>query len=65
MNLNGIHPDVRRAMEAIELPEVNTMLQRLAKYGLGISVPHMHGTDCQFLPLPDGMVAVEDGLAGC
>ena len=60
--MDRIHPDVRRALEAMELPEVNEMLQRLGKYGLGIGIPHMHGEEGEFLPLPNDKVAVEEDL---
>jgi hypothetical protein len=57
-----IHPEVRRAMEAVELPEVLEIMQRLARFGLAIAVPHMHGEDGEFLPLPKGKVGLETDL---
>ena len=62
MPANEIHPDIMKAIRAVELPDVQEMMRRLAKYGLGIAVPHMHGDDGQFLPLPVNRVALEDDL---
>lgn len=54
---------LRTAQQAIYLPEVQSMLRRLAEYGLGIFMPHIHGeqTD-KFRPLPDSVIQVEAGL---
>lgn len=57
-----IHPEVQKAMDAVQIPEVQEMMQRLAKYGLAIAVPHMHGEEGDFLPLPSDKVVLEDGL---
>lgn len=60
---NGeIHPDVQRAMKAISEPEVQEILQRLARFGLAIAVPHMPGDQGEFLPLPKDRVGFEAGL---
>lgn len=58
----SIHPDVQKAMNAINEPEVQDILKRLSKYGLAVSVPHMHGDKGNFLPLPNDRVSFEEGL---
>ena len=47
------------AQGAIELPEVQEMARRLAAYGLGVFMPHMHDSAGEMLPLPEGVVQVE------
>ncbi len=57
-------PTMRAAQAAIELPEVQEMLRRLSAYRLGIFMPHKHDeVTGEFLPLPDGVLQVESGLA--
>lgn len=50
------------AQRAIELPEVQEMIRRLAAYGLGVCLPHMHDAAGNMLPLPEGVLQVEDDL---
>jgi len=51
------------AQEAINLPEVQEMLRRLAEYKLGIFMPHMHDEHTgEFQLLPDDVMQVESGL---
>ena len=57
-------PEIAKAMQAIELPEVRDMLRRLAEYNLGICIPHMHRPDLDFDVLPPDTVQVEDGGKG-
>ena len=54
-----IHERLAEAQRAIELPEVQGMIRRLAQYGLGVSIPHMHDEAGNMLPLPEGVVQVE------
>ncbi|KFI22270.1 hypothetical protein [Nitrosococcus oceani] len=54
-----VHPEIRRAIENINEPEVQKMLKRLSEYGLGIMVPHSHTEDDGFAPLPKGKVQFE------
>lgn len=62
-NINSLPDELRRAQEAIHLPEVQDMLRKLSAYHLGISMPHMHTEDTgEFLPLPADLVQVEAGL---
>jgi hypothetical protein len=35
-------PELQKAQDAIDLPEVQEMLKALAKYNLGIAMPHKH-----------------------
>lgn len=53
-------PEISKAMQAIELPEVRDMLRRLAEYNLGVCIPHMHRTDLDFDMLPSDTVQVEE-----
>ncbi len=60
----GLLPALRTAQDAIHLPEVQAMLQRLADYQLGIFMPHMHDEQTgEFQPLADDVMQVESGLA--
>ena len=60
----GLPPPLRTAQDAIHLPEVQAMLQKLSEYQLGIFMPHMHDEQTgKFQPLPDAVVQVESGLA--
>ena len=54
---------VHEAAEAIKRPEVQEMIRRLADYGLGVCVPHMHteGTG-EFAGLPHELVQSESQL---
>lgn len=40
-NVNGLGDDLRIAQESINLPEVQEMLRKLAKFNLGICLPHI------------------------
>jgi hypothetical protein len=52
---------VARANEAVRNPEVQAMVRELAKYGLGVFLPHIH-TPQGFAPLPSDTVQVEADL---
>ena len=55
-------PALSRAQAAIQLPEVQAMLQRLSKFDLGIFMPHQHDERTgDFQPLPDDVMQVEAG----
>ena len=54
---------LRAAQDAMHLPEVQEMLERLSKYKLGIFMPHMHDEKTGgFQPLADDVMQVESGL---
>ena len=54
---------LRTAQNAMHLPEVQEMLKRLAKYQLGIFMPHMHDEKTgDFQLLADDVMQVESGL---
>lgn len=55
----SLHPMVEQAQRAIEAPEVQEMLRRLATYGLGVFMPHLHPEEGGFLPLPEHLVQLE------
>jgi hypothetical protein len=51
--------EVRRAIDAVNLPEVQAIIKELAVYGLGVYAPHMHTREQAFAVLPDDMIQVE------
>lgn len=53
---------LRTAQEAIALPEVQEILKQLAKYNLGVCMPHIHTADEDFADLPNDLVQVEENL---
>lgn len=50
------------AQDAINLPEVQEMVKRLAAYNLGVFMPHIHDSEGNMLPMPEEIVQVEDDL---
>jgi hypothetical protein len=52
-------PEVRQAIEAVNLPEVQDLIRQLAKYNLAVCVPHMHTRQQGFAALPADTVQVE------
>lgn len=57
-----IHPDIQKAIDAIHLPKVQNMMKELSKYGLAITVPHMHSENGNFVPLPHNKISCENKL---
>ena len=54
---------VEQAAEAIKTEEVQEIIKRLAKYGLGVCIPHMHAKDTgDFRDLPNDLVQRESQL---
>ena len=65
-NAYGLPNSLITAQAAMNLPEVQEMLQRLSKYQLGIFMPHIHDEKTgQFQPLDDDVMQVESGLQVC
>jgi hypothetical protein len=56
-----MHPSVENAIASINNPEVQSFVQQLSKYGLGVSVPHMHDEESLTL-LPENLVVMEEDL---
>lgn len=54
-----IHPEIQHALAAVEAPEVQDLIRQLSRYGLAVALPHRHGKNGNFLPLPDDRVAFE------
>jgi hypothetical protein len=52
---------VERAIEAVDIPEVQAMIKVLNNYGLGVFMPHIH-TKNGFEPLPRDKVQLEGDL---
>ena len=50
-----------RARQAVDLPEVQAIIQQLGKHGLGVFIPHAHTSD-GFVPLPRDVISMESDL---
>ena len=57
----SIAPEIQRARDSIDLPEVREIMKRLADFNLGVYIPHMHRPDLDFATLPPDTVQVEEG----
>lgn len=54
---------IERASDSVQKPEVQQLIRELAKYDLGVCIPHMHDmVTGSFLPLPRDCVQSENGL---
>jgi|694.fasta_scaffold85250_10 hypothetical protein len=53
---------IEQAQQVIMNPEIKEIAQKLHEYGLGICLPHFHNEDGGFLPLPSGMMSMEEEL---
>ena len=63
INTYDLPQALRVAQDAMHLPEVQEMLERLSKYKLGIFMPHMHDEKTGgFQLLADDVMQVESGL---
>ncbi len=61
--IKGLPSALISAQEAINLPEVQSMLKRLSEFQLGIFMPHRHDEKTgAFQLLGDDLVQVESGL---
>lgn len=49
------------AHEAIQKPEVVTLIKELSRYGLAVFVPHEHPPEGGFIPLEQNRVQYESG----
>ena len=36
------HPDLQRAVRAVNTEEIQEIMRQLGKYGLAVALPHMH-----------------------
>lgn len=70
-DVNNLSPsmlptEIQTAINAIELDEVQEILQKLSKYNLGVCVPHKHNQDTgDFELLPEGTLQLETDLQVC
>ena len=55
-----VAPEVKTALAAIDLPEVQEIIKRLSHFNLAVCVPHMHTHDIDFAALPNDYVQVEE-----
>lgn len=57
----GVMNIVISAQEAIQKPEVVTLIKELSRYGLAVFVPHEHPPEGGFIPLEQNRVQYESG----
>lgn len=55
-------PMIENASRAVATAEVQEMIRRLADYGLGVFMPHLHPEEGGFRPLPRDVVQLEREL---
>ena len=55
-----ISPEIESAFDAIKTKEVQDIIKQLAKFNLGVCVPHMHSSSFDFAALPEDVVQVEE-----
>jgi len=61
--LERLPSQLKTAQEAIALPEVQEMIEKLAAYNLGVFMPHQHNElNGDFEVLPEGLVQIENDL---
>lgn len=60
--LNNLPESLQIAQKAIETGEVQEIIKQLAKYNLGVCMPHMHTENKGFVDLPKDMIQVERKL---
>lgn len=53
---------IAKAAEAVNKPEVQSIIKELSKHGLGVFIPHAHTAD-GFVPLPNDTVQLESNLS--
>ena len=62
--IDSLPEELQRAQRAIQLPEIQGMIQELSVHGLAVCMPHMHSEEGSgFAVLPDGVVQLERDLA--
>lgn len=60
--LNDLPEGLQTAQKAIETEEVQEIIKQLAKYNLGVCMPHMHTEGNGFVELPKDMMQIEQKL---
>jgi hypothetical protein len=60
--LNNLPESLQVAQKAIDTEEVQEIIKQLAKYNLGVCMPHMHTHNNGFVELPKDMIQVERQL---
>jgi hypothetical protein len=60
--LNNLPESLQLAQKAIDTEEVQEIIKQLAKYNLGVCMPHMHTNNNGFVELPKDMIQVERQL---
>ncbi|NJS12913.1 MAG: hypothetical protein HC789_22365 [Microcoleus sp. CSU_2_2] len=60
--LSNLPESLQIAQKAIETGEVQEIIKQLAKYNLGVCMPHMHIENKGFVELPKDMIQVERQL---
>jgi hypothetical protein len=57
--LDELPESMRIAQKAIKTKEVQGIIKQLARYNLGVCMPHMHVRDGDFSELPPAMISLE------
>jgi hypothetical protein len=55
-------PEIEEAANNINQPRIHEIMKELSRYGLGVSVPHAHDENGNFIRLEKGMVSLEENL---
>jgi hypothetical protein len=59
LQLAELPESMRIAQRAIETKEVRSIMEQLARYNLGVCMPHMHIREGEFSELPPDMISLE------
>ena len=60
--LNNLPESLKIAQKAIDTEEVQEMIEQLAKYNLGVCMPHMYTDNKRLVELPKDMIQQERQL---
>ena len=60
--LTRLPNELQVAQNAIETQEVQDIIKALAKYNLGVCMPHLHNARVGFDVLPNDIISVEENL---
>ena len=61
--LNELPESMRIAQGAVKTQEVQEIMKQLAKYNLGVCMPHMHVREGEFAELPADIISLEQKSA--
>lgn len=61
--LHELPESMRIAQRAIQTKELRALIEQLARYNLGVCMPHMHVQEGAFSELPPDMISLEQQSA--